>query len=97
MHTQNKEKISLLNIRVKPEQRKVMERAAIATGKSISDFVCDALARTIPAADIAGIRAIAVHAISQEAKRFYQYCGFHESSSEPMTLMAALAEIQAAF
>jgi len=57
----------------------------------------DALARTLQAAAIAGIRAIAIHAISQDAKRFYQYFGFHESTSEPMTLMATLAEIQAAF
>jgi GNAT superfamily N-acetyltransferase len=47
----------------------------------------DAVFRTCQAAEIAGIRAILVHAISEEAKQFYEKCGFGASASEPMTLM----------
>ena len=36
----------------------------------------DGILRTIQAAKIGGIRAILVHAISEEAKRFYERCGF---------------------
>jgi GNAT superfamily N-acetyltransferase len=47
----------------------------------------DAMLRTLQAAEIAGIRAILVHAISEEAKQFYEQCGFTASSLDPMTLM----------
>jgi GNAT superfamily N-acetyltransferase len=47
----------------------------------------DAILRTLQAAEIAGIRAILVHAISEEAKRFYEQCGFTASPLDAMTLM----------
>ena len=47
----------------------------------------DAVLRTVQAAEIAGIRAILVHAISESAKRFYQKLGFMESPTNPMTMM----------
>jgi GNAT superfamily N-acetyltransferase len=56
----------------------------------------DAVLRTIQAAEIAGIRAIVVHAISDRAKRFYEKWGFIASPIEPMTLMITLAEAQKA-
>jgi hypothetical protein len=37
-----------------------------------------------------------VHAISDEAKRFYGALGFDASPSEPMMLMVTLADIRAA-
>jgi GNAT superfamily N-acetyltransferase len=52
----------------------------------------DAVLRTIQAAEIAGIRAILVHAISDGAKRFYEKYGFHTSPVDPMTVMITLAE-----
>ncbi|HUE00966.1 MAG TPA: GNAT family N-acetyltransferase [Bryobacteraceae bacterium] len=52
----------------------------------------DAVLRIVQAADIAGIRAILVHAISEEAKRFYEKYGFVASPVDPMTLMITLAE-----
>jgi GNAT superfamily N-acetyltransferase len=52
----------------------------------------DAVLRTVQAADIAGIRAILVHTISVEAKRFYEAHGFVASSVEPMTVMITVAE-----
>ena len=54
----------------------------------------DAILRTLHAAEIIGIRAILVHAISQEARRFYEQNGFHASPIDPMTLMLPLAEVQ---
>ncbi|MEE3718159.1 GNAT family N-acetyltransferase [Tumidithrix elongata RA019] len=47
----------------------------------------DAILRTLQAAEIAGIRTILVHAISAEAKQFYEKCGFMVSPVDPMTLM----------
>lgn len=50
----------------------------------------DAVLRTLQAAEIAGIRALLVHAISTKAARFYRYFGFQPSSGCEMTLMATL-------
>ena len=52
----------------------------------------DAVLRTVQAAEIAGIRAILVHAISAAAKRFYEGCGFIPSPVDPMTVMITVAE-----
>jgi len=49
------------------------------------------------AADAIGIRGIVVHAISDEAKKFYMALGFDASPSEPMTLMVTLSDIRAFF
>jgi GNAT superfamily N-acetyltransferase len=46
----------------------------------------DAVLRTIHASEITGVRALLVHAISEEVKSFYQGLGFRESSVDPMTL-----------
>jgi GNAT superfamily N-acetyltransferase len=56
----------------------------------------DAIARTLQAAEIAGIRAIVVHAKSDDAKAFYERCGFHGSDAAPMTLMITIAEARRA-
>ena len=56
----------------------------------------DAVLRTLQASDIAGIRAVLVHAISDAAKRFYEKCGFIASTLDPMTLMITVAEAQRA-
>jgi len=55
-------------------------------------LVRDAVLRTLQASDIAGIRAILVHAISERAKRFYEAAGFAPSPVDPMTLMVTVAE-----
>ena len=52
----------------------------------------DAVLRTMQAADIAGIRAVLVNAISEEAKRFYERCGFQPSPVDPMTLMITMRD-----
>jgi len=55
----------------------------------------DAAQRVAHAADAIGIRGIVVHAISEEAKRFYVALGFDQSPLEPMTLMVTLADVRA--
>ena len=60
------------------------------------DLLRDAVLRTLHAADIAGIKVILVHAISDEAKQFYEHYGFRSSSIDPMTLMITLDDAKAA-
>jgi len=60
-------------------------------------LVRDAALRVAHAADAIGIRGILVHAISEEAKKFYLALGFDASPMEPMTLMVTLSDIRAAF
>ncbi|MER9891582.1 GNAT family N-acetyltransferase [Mesorhizobium sp. M0119] len=50
----------------------------------------DAVLRTGHAATILGIRGIFVHAISAEAKAFYEHYGFSASPKNPMTLVLSL-------
>jgi len=57
-----------------------------------SALLRDAVLRTAQAAEIAGIRAILVHAISESAKQFYERSGFIPSPIDPMTLMITVAE-----
>jgi hypothetical protein len=52
----------------------------------------DAVLRTLQAAEIGGIRAILVEAISEDAKRFYQRHGFGVSPVDPMILMITVAD-----
>ncbi len=56
----------------------------------------DAARRVANAADAIGIRGIVVHAISEEAKKFYLALGFDASPVEPMTLMVTLSDVRAA-
>ena len=52
----------------------------------------DAVLRTLQASEIAGIRALLVHAISEDARRFYEKWDFVSSPVDPMTLMITLKE-----
>jgi GNAT superfamily N-acetyltransferase len=66
-------------------------------GKGIgSALLKDALFRTLNAASIAGIRVVLLHAISDEAKRFYEKAGFSASPVDPMTMMITLADVEKA-
>lgn len=56
----------------------------------------DAIRRTIQAAEIAGVTALLVHAISEQARRFYLSRGFIESPIKPMTLCLMLATVDQA-
>jgi len=52
----------------------------------------DAVLRTLQAADIIGVRAILVHALSDQAKRFYEESGFVSSPIDPLTLLVSVSE-----
>jgi GNAT superfamily N-acetyltransferase len=54
----------------------------------------DAILRVAAAADAIGVRVLLVHALSDDAKRFYLKHGFRESPVEPMTLMVTLEELR---
>jgi GNAT superfamily N-acetyltransferase len=56
----------------------------------------DAVLRTLQAAEIGGIRAILVHAISEDAKLFYERHGFTPSAVDPMTLIITVADAERA-
>jgi GNAT superfamily N-acetyltransferase len=65
-------------------------------GKGIGRaLVRDAGYRVVQAADTIGIRGLVVHALSEEAKIFYQMVGFDPSPLDPMTLMITLADLKA--
>jgi predicted N-acetyltransferase YhbS len=78
----------------------LLARLAIATswqGKGLgAGLLKDAMLRTLQAADIAGIRAFAVHAKDDEAKSFYERFDFIASPSDPFHLFRLLKEIRAA-
>jgi len=54
----------------------------------------DAMLRTVQAADIAGVRALAVHAKDDEARRFYEHFDFVASPSDPMHLFVLLKDVR---
>lgn len=65
-------------------------------GKGLgSGLLKDAMQRTVHAADIAGIRAFAVHAKDEEAKSFYEHFGFTPLPSDPYHLFRLVKDIRA--
>lgn len=65
-------------------------------GKGIgAGLLKDAMNRTLQAADIAGIRAFAVHAKDDEARAFYEHFDFVPSPSDPYQLFRLLKDIRA--
>lgn len=59
-----------------------------------SALLRDAVLRVVGAAGTIGVRALLVHAISVEAKAFYERQGFRPSAVEPMTLMITTEEAE---
>ena len=76
----------------------LLARLAIATtwqGKRLgAGHLKDAMLRTLQAADIAGIRAFAVHAKDDEARAFYDHFDFLPSPSDPFHLFRLLKDIR---
>jgi GNAT superfamily N-acetyltransferase len=56
-------------------------------------LVVDAMRRILQAADIAGVRAMVVHAKDEVAQRFYEYLGFVPFTGKPLTLNRLLKDI----
>ncbi len=54
----------------------------------------DAMQRTLQAADIAGIRAFAVHAKDDDTRAFYQRFDFISSLTDPMHLFVLLKDVR---
>ena len=54
----------------------------------------DAMQRTLQAADIAGIRAFAVHAKDDDARRFYEKFDFIPSPTDPMHLFVLIKDVR---
>ena len=54
----------------------------------------DAMRRTLQAADIAGIRAFAVHAKDDKAQAFYRHFDFVESPSDPLHLFILVKDLR---
>lgn len=54
----------------------------------------DALARTLQAADIAGIRAVIVHAKNDDARRFYEHFDFDPSPTDPYHLHLLIKDLR---
>jgi GNAT superfamily N-acetyltransferase len=78
----------------------VLARLAIGSamqGKGLgSGLLRDAMLRTLRAADIAGLRALAVHAKDQRARTFYERFDFIASPSDPLHLYVLLKDVRAA-
>lgn len=54
----------------------------------------DAMLRTVQAAEIAGLRALAVHAKDESARDFYAHFDFAPSPSDPLHLLFLLKDIR---
>jgi predicted N-acetyltransferase YhbS len=77
----------------------LLARLAIAIswqGKGLgSGLLKDAMLRTLQAADIAGIRAFAVHAKDDQTKAFYEHFDFIASPVDPYHLFRLLKDLRA--
>jgi GNAT superfamily N-acetyltransferase len=66
------------------------------TGRGLGGWLLrDAMLRTIAAADAIGVRAMLVHAIDDDARRFYLNHGLEPSPTDPLHLMILLKDIEA--
>lgn len=76
----------------------ILARLAVSlawTGKGIgSGLLKNVLQRTLRAAEIAGLRALAVHAKDDEARAFYQHFDFIAAPIDPMHLFVTLKDIR---
>jgi ribosomal protein S18 acetylase RimI-like enzyme len=78
----------------------VLGRLAIAVdyqGRGLGKALLkDAIVKSIAASEIAGIRALVVHAIDEAAARFYQRYGFAASPLNPRALLLPIETAKAA-
>jgi len=86
-----------------PEPIPVMVLGRLAVDKNMQSsgigrgLLKDAILRTLGVSQQAGIKALLVHALSDEARNFYLHCGFIESPLDPMVLMISLKELKPPF
>jgi predicted N-acetyltransferase YhbS len=76
----------------------LLARLAIATatqGRGMgAGLLKDAMRRTLQVADIAGIRALVVHAMDVPARSFYEHFGFTASPTDPLHLFLLIKDIR---
>lgn len=76
----------------------ILARLAVdihCTGRNIgTGMLRDALLRTLQAANIAGIRAMLVHALNDKADGFYRERGFMASLFDPLVLFLPLDHVR---
>jgi GNAT superfamily N-acetyltransferase len=76
----------------------LLARLAVDTtwqGKGLGlALVVDAMRRVLQVADIAGVRAMAVHAKDDNARCFYEHLGFEAFPDQPLTLYRLLKDIR---
>jgi GNAT superfamily N-acetyltransferase len=66
-------------------------------GKGIGAFLLrDAMSRALSVAEQAGMRLLLVHALSDEARAFYEHFGFEPSPSDAMNLQLLVKDIRLA-
>ncbi len=77
----------------------ILARLAVSQpwqGKGLgAALVVDAMRRVLQAADIAGVRAMVIHAKDETAQRFYEHLGFVPFPGKPLTLYRLLKDIRA--
>lgn len=75
--------------------RLAIDNAVKGTGLGAA-MLRDALARTVQAADIAGIRALIVHAKDDHARRFYEHFNFDASPTDSYHLHLLIKDLRKA-
>ena len=78
----------------------LLARLAVGTGwqgRGVgAGLLKDAMRRTLQAADIAGIRALAVHAKNEAASNFYTHFDFVPSPTDPLHLFLLIKDLRRA-
>lgn len=78
----------------------LLARLAVSTswqGKGLgAGMLKDAMLRTLQAADIAGLRALAAHAKDERARAFYERFDFIPSPTDPYHMAILLKDVRAA-
>lgn len=76
----------------------LLARMGVAVGwqgkKVGAGLLRNAMQRTLQAADIAGVRALAVHAKDEEAQAFYRHFDFIESPTDPLHLFILVKDLR---
>ena len=76
----------------------LIARLAVGTawqGKGVgAGLLKDAMLRTMQAADIGGIRALAAHAKDDKARAFYEHFGFAASPTDPLHVFMLVKDLR---
>ena len=84
-----------------PDPVPVMVLARLAVDRRVqglhlgASLLQDAVNRAVAVSQNAGVRALLVHALHEQAKQFYEHYGFQPSPAHPMMLMLRLSGVKA--